>query len=257
MQIINSEVHLWHCKQADFSLQELKRQCLPWLTDAERLRFQRFYFDRHRKQLLLGRFLIRSVLSQYLKEFAPPQWRFVQNDHGKPALDPAQNARGLYFNLSHSGDRLVLAISKLETIGVDIESSDKPRRVARIAQRFFSRQEVADLLVLNESRRLHRFYQLWTLKEAYIKACGLGLAIPLRQFSYAFPTAGQIDITFDKSRQDDATRWQVWQFDVPGNYQLSLAVKSDSGDQVCSISSWNLPDLQQFHSLDTCISRSN
>lgn len=257
MQIIDSEVHLWHCRHADFSLHELKQQCLRWLTDEERLRFQRFYFDRHRKQLLLGRFLIRSVLSQYLEAFAPPKWCFVQNDHGKPALDPAQNSRGLYFNLSHSGDRLVLAISKLETIGVDIESSDKPRRVSRIAQRFFSRQEAADLLALNQSQRLHRFYQLWTLKEAYIKACGLGLAIPLQQFSYAFPVAGQIEITFDRTREDDALRWQVWQFDIPGNYQLALAVKSDSGDQVCSISSWNLPDLEQFYSLDTCISGSN
>ena len=257
MQIIDSEIHLWHCQHRDFSLHELKQQCLPWLTDEERLRFQRFYFDRHRKQLLLGRFLMRSVLSQYLEEFAPAQWCFIQNGHGKPALDPAQNSRSLYFNLSHSGDRLVLAISKLETIGVDIESSDKPRRVVRIAQRFFSGQEVADLLALNQSRRLHRFYQLWTLKEAYIKACGLGLAIPLQQFSYSFPAAGQVEIKFEDARQDDASQWQVWQFDVPGNYQLSLAVKSISGDQVCSISSWNLPDLEQFHSLDTVIIRSN
>ena len=72
-----------------------------------------------------------------------------------------------------------------------------------------------------------------------------------------FPTAGQIGITLGTSRSDYATWSQVWQSDCPGNYQLSLAVESDSGDQVCSMSSWNLPDLQQFHSLDTCISRSN
>ena len=257
MRIIDSEIHLWHRNHGDFSLDALQGECLHWLTDRELLRYHRFYFDRHRKQLLLGRFLIRSVLSQYLQDLAPQQWCFVQNDHGKPALDPAQNSLGVYFNLSHSGDKLVLAISTIESIGVDIESTDKPRKVTRIAERFFSQAEIADLLGLNADQQLHRFYQLWTLKEAYIKSCGLGLAIPLRQFSYSFPEVDRIEITFETERSDDANLWQVWQFDLSSNYQLSLAAKSRSGKQVTSISSWTLPGLKEFHSLDTLITRSN
>lgn len=257
MQIIDSEIHLWHCKQADFSLEELQRSALHWLTDAELLRYQRYYFDRHRKQLLLGRFLIRSVLSQYVEKPAPAQWRFIHNDYGKPAIDPAQNEPGLYFNLSHSGEKLVLAISKFESIGVDIENADKPRRVIRIADRFFSQPEVEDLMTLHKTQRLCRFYQLWTLKEAYIKACGLGLAIPLQQFSYSFPGPRQIEISFAAARADDELLWQVWQFDIPDNYQLALAVKSGSGKRVSSISSWNLPGLEDFHSVDTLTIASN
>ena len=253
MQICDESIDLWMIPLS--SVGDRFQEHEQSLSTDERQRATRFRSAKERRHFTLARGSLRPILSQYLGT-QPEAVRFSYGTHGKPRLANTHEP-SLEFNLSHSGDRLVLAISKLETIGVDIESSDKPRRVARIAQRFFSRQEVADLLVLSQSRRLHRFYQLWTLKEAYIKACGLGLAIPLRQFSYAFPTAGQIEITFDKSRQDDATRWQVWQFDVPGNYQLSLAVKSDSGDQVGSISSWNLPDLKQFHSLDTCISRSN
>ncbi len=253
MQIIDSEIHLWHCKLADFSLQELQRSCLHWLTDVELLRYHRYFFDRHRKQLLLGRFLIRSVLSQYVEKLAPQQWRFVHNDFGKPAIDPAQNEASLYFNLSHSGEKLVLAISKIESIGVDIENGDKSRRVRRIAGRFFSRQEVSDLLALHESQRLGRFYQLWTLKEAYIKARGLGLAMPLQQFSYAFPAPGQIEISFAEELKDNALFWQVWQFDIADNYPLALAVKSGSAARISSISSWNLPGLDDYHSMDTII----
>ena len=133
LQILDSEIHLWHAVQPDFSLQELQQYCLAWLTEKERSRYARYYFDDSRKQLLLGRFLIRSVLSQYRDEIDPGAWRFVDNEFGKPALHPAQNSLPLYFNLSHSADRAVLAVARFECIGVDIERSDKQRRVAKIA----------------------------------------------------------------------------------------------------------------------------
>ncbi len=257
MQILDSEIHLWLIDQAEFSEDELCEKCLGWLTESEQKRYRRFYFDRHRKQLLLGRYLTRSVLSQYTEDIAPVQWRFLENDYGKPFIDPSQNSDSLFFNLSHSGNRLVLAVARHEFIGVDIERSDKQRRVAKISDRFFSRQEVIDLLTLDDGLQLNRFYELWTLKEAYIKACGLGLAIPLQQISYSFPIADKLTVSFDSARRDDAGDWQFWQIDLLSDYELALAAKIVTRARVNSLSTWELSGLDEFHALDTRVLRSN
>lgn len=257
MQILDSEIHLWLIDQAVFSEDELRQECWEWLTKSEQKRYRRFYFDRHRKQLLLGRYLIRSVLSQYTECIAPAEWRFLENDYGKPFVDPDQNSNSLFFNLSHSGNRLVLAVARHEFIGVDIERSDKQRRVAKISDRFFSGEEVKDLLALDGDQQLNRFYELWTLKEAYIKACGLGLAIPLQQFSYSFPAVNKLAVSFDAVRGDDARDWQFWQIDLVSDYELALAARIESSASINSLSSWELSGLDEFHSLDIRVLRSN
>ena len=79
MQIQKSEIHLWQLEQADFELSSLQSECLAWLTESEVKRFQRYQFDRHRKQLLLGRVLMRVALSSYVNKIAPASWNFIYN----------------------------------------------------------------------------------------------------------------------------------------------------------------------------------
>ena len=254
MLLLNdSEIHLWHARQSDFEGASLEAACLHWLTPGELKRFQRFHFESHRQQLLLGRALIRVVLSQY-GDTAPDAWRFIENPYGKPAIAPEQQGQPLFFNLSHSMDQLVLAVSRQEAIGIDIECVEKTRRVAQIAERYFAPSEVKDLMRLPQTERLTRFYQLWTLKESYIKACGLGLAIPLRHFSYAFSGEDRISIRFDSDRNDDPAHWQFWQLDTAFPFQLSLAIKS--GDvKVKQLLSRKLTSLDSFEEIATTISR--
>ena len=161
------EIHLWQANQAEFDGPELESNCLSWLTESETKRYHRYTYDYHRKQFLLGRMLIRNSLSKYA-EIEPQDWKFEENEYGKPAIVSSQQAQPLFFNLSHSSERLVLAISAHAGIGVDIESSNKPRRVVKIADRYFSPTEAEELLALPEADQLTRFYELWTLKEAYI-----------------------------------------------------------------------------------------
>lgn len=253
--LLSSEIHLWHIDQASFDDTDLEKNCLPWLSQEETQRYQRFHLSRHRKQYLLGRALIRTGLSQYCSINAG-QWEFSENGYGKPAIANDQNADNLFFNLSHSANRLVLAIARIEMLGVDIERSDRSRRIKQIADRYFSQNEVSELLALPIDTQLDRFYDLWTLKEAYIKACGLGLAIPLQHFTYQFLNDFDIGISFSPEREDSADQWQFWQLNAGKDFKLALAVK-DQEANVSNIFSRRFLTLNDFEELETDIIRSN
>ena len=226
LSLPQNEIHLWHANQAEFNGPELELNCLSWLTESETIRYHRYFSDYHRKQFLLGRVLIRNILSKYA-EIEPQDWKFEENRYGKPVIVSSQQAKPLFFNLSHSSERLVLAIAVHIGIGVDIEFCNKPRRVVKIADRYFSPSELEELLALPEADQLKRFYDLWTLKEAYIKARGLGLAIPLQQFGYHFPSKYSLQIKFSKELYDDVAQWQFWQIDLGEHFKMALAVKSE------------------------------
>lgn len=228
MQLDCNEVHLWWADEVDFDQVELESVCLPWLGADDRTRWQRLRLARHRKQLLLGRFLLRTVLSKYSAATRPADWRFAIGANGKPALDTAVHTEPLSFNLSHSGGRIVVAITQFRPVGVDIEASARPRRVARLASRYFSASEADALLGLPPGQQRARFYQLWTLKEAYIKARGLGLAIPLQQFSFAFVGENEIRVTFDPGLLEPGAHWYFCQVAQTGDYQLALAVQQEA-----------------------------
>ncbi len=253
----NHEFHLWHLHQSDFELQGLG-PFEDWLTAEELARYRRFQFDRHKRQLLLGRILLRSVLSRYYPELPPAQWQFNYNEQGKPSLAPGQAAQPLYFNLSHSRDRILLAVSAHRDIGVDIEYCQRQRKVDRLVQRFFSGIEGKDLLLLPEQERLKRFYQLWTLKESYIKALGLGLALPLDSFSFGFPEAGSIRFTL---HEDEAAprqeRWLFWQLDCGHDYAAAMAVHPEQEILAPGISGWRMTSPGEFAEASVGVRASN
>lgn len=245
MWIEKSEIHLWQLEQADFELSSLQSECLAWLTESEIKRFQRYQFDRHRKQLLLGRVLMRVALSSYVNKIAPASWNFIYNKYGKPAISEEQNPASLHFNLSHSAEKVVLAVSRFPDIGVDIEYATKARRIKAIARRYFSDKELAEMLILPEDQQQSRFYELWTLKEAYIKACGMGLEIPLQHFSYGFVGRDRLTVEFDERRNDEETAWQLWQLSAGSDFKLAVAAKADEKGLAHMLSGWRLASLNK------------
>ncbi len=253
--IASSEIHVWHADQADFELADLHASCISWLTDAEFERYQCYQFDRHRKQFLLGRVLVRSALTYHDQSIDSEAWRFSKNKYGKPAIHPEQQSKSLYFNLSHSGERLVLALANFADIGIDIEHSVKLRKIEAVADRYFSRLEVEALVGLAAAQQQIRFYELWTLKEAYIKACGMGLAIPLQHFAYSFPTPGNISIKFDAQRDDDEKFWQFWQLAAGDDYTLSMAARAGVEGARHKIRSWKMAGLGSVVAIETTVLR--
>lgn len=186
------------------------------LAETEQMQAQRFHFPADRHRYLVTRVLLRTVLSRYAP-VPPAQWRFSYNAYGKPAVanDGVQTAR-IAFNLSHSGHLVVLCISCDHALGIDTECLHGRTPCMDTAQRYFCAEETLALEACPAPLRTERFYRYWTLKEAYIKARGMGMSIPLDQFSFGFGSGGRIAVHMQPALGDIATHWRFWQWRQAG-----------------------------------------
>lgn len=186
----------------------LRQAYLDLLQPDERARHDRFVFARDRLQFLATRALVRTVLSQY-EDVAPIDWRFATGERGKPYVAGPRVAQPLSFNLSNTRGLIVCAVSRDHgQLGCDTEDTTRRTETVGIADHYFSAHEVAALKALPPSQHQARFFSYWTLKESYIKARGLGLALPLSQFSFLLDGEPEIGIRFDPRLGDDAKRWR-------------------------------------------------
>jgi len=185
----SSSVQLWFCSLSqlddnEHQVDHLKR----WLSGDELDKVARYRKKEAKTRALYIRSFLRAILSQYAP-ISPEQWQFVYGDKGKPALVIDQRIQtGIEFNLSHSGDYLFVGIilSKNEELrlGVDIEYTRARTHIYPILEHHFSSQEVSALLALPEHLQRQRFFDLWALKESYIKATGQGLSTSLKSFGF-------------------------------------------------------------------------
>jgi 4'-phosphopantetheinyl transferase len=228
------EIHLWFIPQRlehDSQENEWVLQFEALLSHEEQHRYQRFQFAADRRRFLLTRAAIRTLLSLYDSLQQPYSWQFGRNLHGRPELvpEPAHQLATLSFNISHSDGVIVIAFSAEGRVGVDIESIDITRRSIDLAKRYFSPAEYLALVKLPIEEQEQRFFDLWTLKEAFVKACGAGLKIPLRWFTFLFPSAQQVTVTFQPELAESAENWQFWQLQYNQTYRVALALTGCPG----------------------------
>lgn len=221
-------VDLWSCRDEQVIEPSLLAYCHAQLNEVETAQQRRFYFERHRHQYLVCRAMVRSILSLYDPHVLPREWTFSTNAHGKPCIS-GPVAPPVRFNLSHTSGMIVVAVTQRTEIGVDVESRTRGSDLASIGEHFFSPREVEGFRSLAGEDQRRRFYELWTLKEAYIKARGLGLALPLDGFSFDFPSPHDVDITFGPAIRDDAARWRFWLLKPNDEHTLAVALAADSG----------------------------
>jgi 4'-phosphopantetheinyl transferase len=154
-------------------------QCLSCLSSDEKARAARFHFDEHRRAFILGRSVLRALLGE-LMETTPGQIQFSYGPKGKPGL--VDSSSPIRFNASNSGNMAVYAFTEGCDIGIDVEQVRPVPEMDHIAKRFFASAETSELMALSERDRGQAFFNCWTRKEAYIKAVGDGLAVPLDSF---------------------------------------------------------------------------
>jgi 4'-phosphopantetheinyl transferase len=210
----NGEVlYLW-CAYPESSLSEaVTSKCLLLLSEDEHARWRSFRFERHRREYLTTRTLVRTALSQY-HPLSPEAWRFQCNAFGKPAANPEC---GLRFNLSNSPGLAVCLIAQGAEVGVDVEPYAQAEQIAELAPKVFSPLELAQLETLRGHERLDRALTLWTLKEAYTKAKGVGLTLSLNKFSFLFGGAKGIRLELDPDLCEEPGHWRFCLLDHAGH----------------------------------------
>lgn len=221
--LLANELHLWMTDCAAPRDDEQLAELLTVLSADEVHRMERFRFARDRHRYLLTRALLRHTLSLYQPEIRADRWQFVANSHGKPAI--ANGGITLPFNLSHSGRWIVLAVHASLAVGVDIEQLSGRESLLDIAESHFAPGETDLLRKTPGAQQPDRFLDIWTLKEAYIKACGLGLAIPLDSFSFDFKHDSEIGLALHKGRDDQASLWTFQQYRIDEGYRLAVATR--------------------------------
>lgn len=205
---------------------EVAEKWLSLLDPAERARHDRYQVDGARREYLTGRALVRTTLSRYA-EVDPADWRFEANRYGRPAVVPEQagHAPGLVFNLSHTRGLVALAVGRNCDLGIDVEWIARSNELAKLCDRYFAPSEAVHVRAGEGADLAERFFAFWTLKEAYIKARGMGLALPLDGFAYDI-TGEAPTIRFEPSCPDDPARWRFLRRAMGPSHRVALAIGS-------------------------------
>jgi 4'-phosphopantetheinyl transferase len=194
------------------------------LSESERTRAQRFMFARDRRDYAAAHALTRAALSR-CGDLAPAQWRFQEGAGGKPSVAADAGSPSLIFNLSHTHGLVACAIAAGGDVGIDVEGIDRRVGAEEVAARFFSSLEQADLARCPASERAKRFFDLWTLKEAYIKALGRGLSHSLSTFGFALNEPGSIG--FMPPPDVDIAMWQFALFEPTDRHRMAVALRGE------------------------------
>lgn len=218
-----AEIHLWLAFYDEISEERLHAAYRELLNVAEQAQEPRFYFARDRNRYLVTRALVRTVLSRYVP-IVPQDWVFSANAYGRPAIVNAQ-AEDLTFNISHTHSLIVLGVTRGRALGVDVENVLARSVSTDVADRYFAPQEVAMLTAAPPDQQQDRFFEYWTFKEAYIKARGMGLSLPLDKFSFHYPDDHSVEIAIHPDLADHGARWQFWQFRPRPEYLVAVCAE--------------------------------
>lgn len=221
------------------------------LNEDERVQEAKFYFADDRKRYLVTRALVRTVLSRYV-DMAPADWAFSVNQYGRPAIaSGTPGAHGIGFNVSHTRGLIALGVARERTLGIDIENLFARQGSPHVADRFFSPIEVEMLASVPASLRHDRFFEYWTFKEAYIKARGMGLSLPLDRFSFHFAGEREVRLSIEPDLADDPNRWTFWQYRPTSDYLLALCAERLHGAPPTITLRKIVPTEGEFLLLDT------
>jgi len=237
------EVHLWWLDLAAPAapMEELERR----LDDDERARAARFHFDVHRRRYVAAHGQMRVLLGAYLG-LPPGAIAFELEERGKPRLASEHTsgtpAPGLTFNLSHSEEQGLLAIARGTTVGADIEVQHPLRDLDSLARSHFTATELRDLHRLPKERRHDGFFAAWTRKEAYVKALGAGLSVPLDSFEVALHPDQPAALRSINGSVDSARSWTLWAArPTPSSWAALAARTSDARVRTFSLRHFEMP----------------
>ncbi len=221
------QIHVWKVELDKISA-ICWQQLAKTLSEDEQIRAEKFYFERDRRRFVAARGVLRSILGSYLG-IRPNQVKFSYGSYGKPQLATGE----IYFNVSHSEELALYAIALHRQVGIDVEFQRPISDAEKLAQRFFSASEFAELSALPAEERQVAFFRYWTCKEAYLKALGTGLSQSLQTTNISLLADKPVLLRTSSAITD--SDWFLEELTPAFNYAAALVVE---GSQ-CLIGYWH------------------
>jgi 4'-phosphopantetheinyl transferase len=216
-----SDVHIW-CRCTSSLDDQAVKTSEQYLSIHEQARRNRLRLEADRRDFTFAHDLLRRTLSNFA-DLPPGDWRFSVNDYGKPSIDSNEpRLRALSFNLSHTRGCVACAIALNGPLGVDVERIEQSQHLQGIADQYFSEEEAAWLSACSNELRSVRIIELWTLKEAYLKAIGVGLFGSPADISFRFDEHAQIE--FMGPPANDPHEWHFALFEPFHDVRLGIAI---------------------------------
>jgi 4'-phosphopantetheinyl transferase len=225
-----AEIHIWltALERSQAEVHDLGQT----LNADERDRAERFHFPRDRDRFIVSRALLRALLGRYLS-CGPETLRFHHGPNGKPALAADSDDARIRFNLTHCDDIAVYAVSSGRELGVDVERIRPNLPVTEMAEHYFSAWEAATLEALPPADRYESFFRCWTRKEAYVKATGRGLSVPLDQFHVSLVPGEPAALLLHHTDPMETARWSLQDLPLPPGYAGAVAVEGNGWKLRC------------------------
>jgi len=229
-ELLENEVHVW---RASLETASATRAALQrCLSPDEVQRANKFYFEKDRQHWIVAHGIVRTLLGMYL-HVDPTEIQFVTNEYGKPSIVSAASNGHLHFNLSHSDGLALYAFSIDREVGVDVEYMRSDIDYEELARYHFSPSENEQLQALPLSLREEAFFSCWSRKEAYIKAQGKGLSIPLDQFDVSLTPGKSAQLLASREDADATTHWSLHTLYPGPGYAGALVVAGFDWELLC------------------------
>jgi 4'-phosphopantetheinyl transferase len=231
LRLVDDEVHVWraYVDPEESFLRTMRKT----LSEDEIARAEQFYFKKDRDRYVAARGMLRTILSRYL-QMPPNQLQFIYNPHGKPALTEIIDSGGMRFNLSHSYEMVLYAITRKREVGVDLEHIKVRPLQEDIAERFFSPEETLWIRTLPQEKQAGAFFACWTAREAYLKARGDGIALHAGSPGISFiPDSKTTRASVIREAGEGGRTWSIWQLEPAPGYAGALVVEGDEMNLRC------------------------
>ena len=221
IDLAKDEAHVWRVllKQDQSTILQLSTLLAP----DERRRADRYYRAVDRERFIVARGVLRKIISNYLP-VTPGDLMFSYNQYGKPQISAEQNDRNLNFNISHSHEMALYALTIGREVGIDIEYIREDFATLEIAEHFFAKAEVNALAALPAEQRVKAFFNCWSRKESYIKALGLGISFPLDRFSVSI-TSGAPELLRVEDDDSEPERWRMYELSPGDGYAAAMIIE--------------------------------
>lgn len=220
---LNEEAHVWFVRPDFIQNKTTLDVYMRMLSEQERKQCQRFRFSEDRHHYLVSHALVRSMLSRYL-EVSPDELVFSRSDHGRPEV-ANPGLPPIRFNLSHTKGLAACVVTLSCECGIDLEKIYARHNPIGVAKRMFSSSEYEYMQGLSGRKQLEYFFTRWTLREAYVKARGIGISFPTRKLNFNIESSNDITIEFQAGIQDNNDDWQFQLLPLSEEHITAVAIR--------------------------------